>query len=560
MKKYIKEEWAVRNPFKDNYPVLEAPVSQPLPMGGDPSGVGIPGGDPGVPTPGIGPDRPPTPNPDPSKPNQSNAPKEPGQEEMPGMDSPEQDFSDEEFDEDEAPIDFETEKIDYMNLALHQKNDEMMDKLLEMRDIPKLSPGQYKFIEDNLSVLSLGRDVDFADAQKKIYKQIKDNFEGLAQPSEETSPKIPEIGTEEKPDSEIPEIEPSGETPRPEVPSAQASSMQGMGGQPEISGGGEEQLPAQFASYNPGWNLRTINLSETPLPREEYIPSNMSQAVSGVELYSILSSETEQYPNITNTMVKLPSFYSMKSDLYRKVMAALMNGVQIGAGGTLEDLFIPIAEGGIGIKVCTRCYTDFGNVQIGKWSLQFNDPENYLSDAELEKLNDTGSPEEKEVLHKRVVVESIAEAFKDKVYLVLISDPNDGTRYEIGFNFSDLIRDGWKNGYISIDFKANVGKGEAGVQIDGEMIDLQNIVIEFVRKNASQLDEEGLPSKEYIELMKLKNGYLYLVITGQDFSDFANISQTGLFYSEKQFDSGPEELHKIQRCVPDIKEIILKQC
>lgn len=555
MKKYIKEEWAVqKNPFKDNFQMLEAPVNQPLPTG-DPSGVGIPGGDPRVPTPNMSlGQQPPLPTPNPNDEKQKDAPQEPGQEEMPDMDSPMQDFEDDNYDyeDDEAPIDFETEKIDYMDLAINQKNDEMMDKLLEMRDIEKLSPGQYKFIEDNISILSLARDVDFADIQKKIYKKIKNKFEELVQNSEEES-------------SEIPEIEPSGQAPRPEIPSFQSPSMKGAEGQQEIPGGGEEQLPAQFASYNPGWNLKGINLSEAQNfeiedSDKEEIPPEMSQSISGVELYSIISEEIDRYPNIVNTMIKLPSFYSMKSDLYRKTIAALMNGVQIGAGGTLEDLFIPITKGGVGIKVCTRCYTEFGNIQIGKWRLQFNDPENYLSDTELEKLNNTGSPEEKEVLRKRVVIESVAEAFKNKIYIILISDPNDGSRHEIGFNFYDLIMDGWKNGYISINFRASVGRGEAGVKVNGEMIDLQDIVIEYIKEDSSNLDEEGLPSKEHIELMKLKNGYLYMVIMGQDFSDFVNDSQSGVFYSKKYFDNGPEELHKIQRCVPDIKEIMLKQC
>ncbi len=492
MKKYIKEEWAGNNnPFKDNFQILEAPINKQLPIGNtdeEPETSTL--------------NEPPLPSANPNDEKQSNAPDEPGQEKMPGINSPEQDFEYKDTEDLESSIDFETEKIDYMNLAINQKHDEMMDKLLEMRDINNLSPGQYKFIEDNISILSLSRDVDFADAQKKIYKKIKSKFEELIQSSEQE----------------------------------------------------QEQDVNQFSNYNPGWNLKRIKLNE------EKISEEISKNISGIEIYSILSEEIERYPSIVNTMLKFPSFYAMKSDLYRKTIAALINGIQIGSGGTLEDIFIPILKEGIGIKICTRCYTEFSNIQIGKWILQFNDPENYLSDSELEKLHTTGSPEEKEVLRKRVVIESISETFKDKIYMILISDPKDGSRHEIGFNFSDLIIDGWKNGYISVDFKANVGKGEAGVKVDGEMIDLQDISIAYVKEDPSNLDEEGLPSKKNIELIKLINGYLYVVILEDDFSSFVNVSQSGIFYSKKYFDTGPEELKKIQRCIPDIKEIILKQC
>jgi len=619
MKRYVVKSWMdqTKNPFKENYPVLEAPVSvplpgtasQPMPGAADP-GVGIPGASGETPTPGPGPDIPP----------------EDGQQGMEDMGevepTPEPDeIPDNMEPEDEEPmIDFETEKIDYMNLALNQKNDEMMDKLLEMREIKNLSPGQYKFIEDNIQILSLARDVDFSDAQRKIYKQIKSSFEHLV-PEEETDVEVPE--GEDKPE-EMPTIQPSGN-----VPAEPAQPTQQVAPQPPDQMAGEpEPQPTEFAHYDVSKNLKGVSFTEAPIdatapsgaftptgevpgpdamggtttapvgdmgddnltppgpadvtpadevPMEPETPEEMGEIgdfeddfeterpegtgqVSGTELYSVVSSEIEPYKAITDCLVKLPAFYSMKSDLYRKAMGAMMNGVQIGSGGSLEDLFIPLGEDGVGIKVCTRCYTDFGNIQIGKWNLQFNDPENFLSDAELQKLNNTGSPEEKEVLRKRVVVESIAENFKDKVYLCMIVDPNMGERHEIGFNFAELMRDGWKNGYISIEFKASVGKGEAGVQVDGELIDLQEVQIDYIKENADKLDEEGKPVKEHVELMEVKNGFLYVTVMGDEFTNFANDAQAGLFYSSKPFDSGPEELLKVQRCVPDIKEILLKKC
>lgn len=457
----------------------------------------------------------------------------------PEMESPELDtmFT---GDDDEPSIDFDTEKIDYMDLALKSKHEEMLDKLLEMREIKKLSPGQYKFIEDNIQVLSLGRDVEIADIRKKIYKEIQSQFEHLAP---ETQEENPEIDTDEPfPD----ENQQQQENP-PEYD---------LNNQEEQGSGLPDTIPTDQdleLSHNKNFKENEENLNV----RDN---SNQLGDITGTELYSIISEYVEQSTTITEMFLKLPSFYSMKADLFRKSICSLTNGIQIGSGGTLEDIFIPIAENGVGIKVCTRCYTSFSNIQIGKWAIQFNDPENFLSDSELEKLNNSGSPEEKEVLRKRIVIESIANHFQDKIYIILVVDPENGRRHELGFNFAELLRDGWKNGYLSVHFRPSVGRGEAGVQVDGELIDLQEIQIDYLQKNPDKLDEEGMPTTENIELMKLNNGYLYLTILEEHFNNFSNDAQRGLFYQMKDFDRDSESLEVIQKCIPDIKEILLKKC
>lgn len=551
MKRYVVQGWVDQsnNPFLDHFPVLEAPVEAPLPNEEDDSAMVQ---------------------------NQDD-----GQEEMPGAGPVEDepiDMGNTGFEDENVEINFETEKLDYINLALQTKNEEMMDKLLEMRDIPNLTPGQYKFIEDNIQVLSLSRDADFADAQKKIYKEIKNTFEHLV-PQDTESPEELEqdIQQMQQPSEEpqvVPEMQPSGDAPAPSPEQGQVPSMQGMGPESPLGGAGQQAVPGfaaniqqpgvavggtELAHYNPAWNLKNIKLNEQEELDPQERPDGLGD-VSGTELMSIFSNEIDRYEMVKDVLQKLPSFYSMKADLFRKTIASLMNAVQIGSGGTLEDLFIPIGENGVGIKVCTRFYTMFGNIQIGKWSVQFNDPENFLSDVELEKLTNSGSPEEKEILRKRVVIESLSENFKDKVYVVMIVNPNTGQRHEIGFNFSELVKDGWKNGYISVDFKASVGEGSAGVKVDGELIDLQEIHISYVKTSVDKLDEEGMPSKELIDLLELKNEQLYLTISQEEFINFVNDAQAGIFYSSKEFDRGPEELKKVQRCVPDIKEIVLRQC
>ena len=493
MKKHIINDWIRKNPYDDKISLLfEEPVTDELPA------------------PQSAPSQPVIQNPNFDMGVQNPAPvamEPPPQEEVP-QEKPQEE------------IDFEIEKIDYLDMSLKQKNDEMMDKLLEMRNIQSLSPGQYKFITDNIQVLSLARDVDFNDARKSIYKRIKETFGDIAEPVQDEE--IPDTQTQDVADQE---------TAMPQT------------SQPE-------EVPTPYQGTE----------------SVDYIHKNLHEvneelgSISGVEIYSIISEEIERYNTIIETLIKLPSFYAMKADLFRKIICAVSNGTQIGSGGSLEDVFIPLAEGGVGIKLCTRIYTDFGNIEIGKWSPKINDPETFLSDEELERLNNSGSPEEKEILKKRVMIESISTAFADKIYLMLICKPESGERIEVGFNLSELVKTGWQNGTITIDFKANIGKGQATLDLEGNLIELQNIVVSYIKDNNDKLDSNGKPLKEHIELLKLKNGVLYIVSNEEEFFDFTSINSEGIFYNKKQSDLDIEKIQTIQNCVPDIKEILLKKC
>ena len=54
-----------------------------------------------------------------------------------------------------------------------------------------------------------------------------------------------------------------------------------------------------------------------------------------------------------------------------------------------------------------------------------DDPERYLTDPEQKRL-DEGSPEEKEVLRHRVVIEGISDNFKKRSFIINVVN-NDGT-------------------------------------------------------------------------------------------------------------------------------------
>lgn len=549
------EEEFPQNIFSNKLEILDKPINEQIPDEPEDEISDLP--EPGIP--GQAPE-----TPEPPAPTTQVPPGDEGQEGMPDMGPVSTEQEPEDFEVETQPtIDFEEEKINYMNLAIQNKHEEMVNKLLEMREMSNLSSGQYKFIEDNLQILSLARDVDFASARKKIYKRIKDEIankikkpEGEDFISDEEYEDEDNIKKQEEPDfEEEPEV--SSNEPENAEEEDIMSTPPMTPKTPEEAGGGLGTAPATpFSAIQPSGITAHAYTSGNVISEQEDVQIEIGIAV---DLYAIISEEIERFETITNSIIKLPNFYSLKNEMFRKIICALCNGVQISSGGTLEDIFIPIFKNGSGLKVCTRSATSFGNIEIGKWNPQFNDPELFLSKPELNKLQ-TGSPEEKDVLRKRIIIESISNKFNDRLYIIVIVNQNNGIRKEIGINFDSLLKSGWQNGILSPEFHAGVGQGDAALTVNGEFIDLQIIGINYIKTNSDELDEEGLPVKEKIEFAIQKDGRLYITIKEEDFNSFVQDISDGVFYSEKPFDKDQKQLKDIMLCTPDIKEILLKKC
>ena len=115
---------------------------------------------------------------------------------------------------------------------------------------------------------------------------------------------------------------------------------------------------------------------------------------------------------INPIFIKIKGLLGMKADLHRKFIASLIGGVQVGTGGNLED--VVYNERDFSIRISTRFNDKWGRVDIGNWSMREDDPKKFLSDPEIKRLED-GSPEEKDVLRKRICLEALAESFKEGV-------------------------------------------------------------------------------------------------------------------------------------------------
>ena len=308
----------------------------------------------------------------------------------------------------------------------------------------------------------------------------------------------------------------------------------------------EDNLQILFLRQNA--NIEKASKEIRKKIREELDRNNPS-----VSLVNHLTSVLQSMPELTNVFIKLLGLYSNKSDLHRKYMASLLGAAQVGSGGQNEDLILNQKE--FSIKISTRMASKFGTIDLGRWSMIKDDQEQYLSESELERLED-GSPEEREVLRKRVMLESIASYFRKRAYFVNIVD-TDGTVFYVGLDLSNALREAYDAGKIIIKTKINDGS-EAMYTSEGELIEFLDIKIMY-EKDTGKTDGDGKPLKNEIEFITRKDGMLLLNASLETIKDCSATFQ-GILIKESPFTGNPSDLQTLVRCVPSAPEMIMRSC
>jgi len=147
------------------------------------------------------------------------------------------------------------------------------------------------------------------------------------------------------------------------------------------------------------------------------IKQEINKNTPGVSITNHIALALEANPRITGIYLKFNGLWGSKQDYHRKFLAALLNAVQVGSGGgDNEDIVYSDVQ--FAARISTRYNRDFGNVMLGNWSLREDDPERHLKEPELKRLED-GSPEEKDVLYRRLVLESIVQVYLNQTKLPL---------------------------------------------------------------------------------------------------------------------------------------------
>lgn len=308
----------------------------------------------------------------------------------------------------------------------------------------------------------------------------------------------------------------------------------------------EDNLQILFLRQNA--NIEKASKEIRKKIREELDRNNPS-----VSLINHTTSVLQSMPELTNVFIKILGLFSNKSDLHRKYLAAIYGAAQVGSGGQNEDLVLNQKE--FSIKISTRMASKFGSIDLGKWSMIKDDQEQYLSESELERLED-GSPEEREVLRKRVILESIASYFRKRAYVVNVVD-TDGTVYYIGLDLSNALREAYDAGKLVIKTKIN-DSSEAMYTSEGELIEFLDIKIMY-EKDTGKTDADGKPLKNEIEFITRKDGMLLLNASLETIKDCSATFQ-GILIKETPFTGNPSDLQTLIRCVPSAPEMILRSC
>jgi hypothetical protein len=308
----------------------------------------------------------------------------------------------------------------------------------------------------------------------------------------------------------------------------------------------EDNLQLLFLRQNA--NIEKASQGIRKKVREELDRNNPS-----VSIVNHMTSELQSMPELTKIFVKMLGLYSTKGDAHRKYLASLLGAVQVGSGGQNEDIILNQKD--FSIKISTRMNAKFGMIDMGRWSMTKDDQEDYLSESELERLED-GSPEERDILRKRIMIESISSYFKKRAFIVNVVN-TDGTVFYIGLDFSNAIREAYNSGKLIIKTSVN-DSSEAMYNTDGELVQIMDLKIMY-EKDTGKTDAEGKPEKEELEFITRREGMLFLNASLEVLKETSSAFQ-GIIIKETPYTGNPSDLMALTRCVPSITETLLRNC
>lgn len=272
-----------------------------------------------------------------------------------------------------------------------------------------------------------------------------------------------------------------------------------------------------------------------------------------VSLVNHIDSSLQKTPELNSVFIKLKGLLGMKGDLHRKFISSIIGGIQVGTGGNNEDVIYN--ERDYSIRISTRYNDKWGRVDVGRWSLKEEDAQKYLTEPEQRRLEE-GSPEEKDVLRKRVIIESIADFFKKRGFLINVVG-EDGTNYTLGWDVSGSLKDAYTEGKLIVRMIQSTNS-EAMIDDNGSITPYVDIKIQY-SKDTGEVDEDGKPVKEEIDFLERIDGMIFLTAQLSTIKETSS-SFSGMVFKETPYSGNPSDLRVIMRCVPSAPEILMRQC
>jgi hypothetical protein len=308
----------------------------------------------------------------------------------------------------------------------------------------------------------------------------------------------------------------------------------------------EDNLDINFLRQN-------ANILQASNEIRKLIKKDFDRTNPSTTLIRHITETLDKFPLLNEVYIKLLGLGGAKGDQHRKFVASLLGAVQVGSGGQNEDLVFE--EQDYSIRISTRFNVRWGDVNIGRWYLKEDDPHRYLKDAELDRL-EGGSPEEKDVLRRRIVIESIAEAYRERAFIINVVQ-NDGTVQHLGWDFGNCLKSAYLDGKLVVRTQDNDNK-ESFIDEEGSILSIPAMSIYYVKEGMG-VNQKGKPKVEEIEFIQHRDGILYLSAT-LDLIKEAAVSLQGIVFKETLWQGNPSDILKIMRCVPSSPEMILRQC
>jgi hypothetical protein len=282
------------------------------------------------------------------------------------------------------------------------------------------------------------------------------------------------------------------------------------------------------------------------------IKEELDRNSPGTSLVNHITQTLKENPLLNEIYIKLTGTGGGKADYHRKFVASLLGAVQVGSGAANEDLIFEDKD--YSIRISTRFNAKWGDVSLGPWMLKEDDPQHYLKEPELQRL-EGGSPEEKDVLRRRVIMDSIGEMFKHRAFIINVVS-TDGTIQHLGLDLGNCLKAAYIDGRLVVRTKENDNK-EAFIDEEGSIVSIPEMTISYLKEG--EISEDGAPDMEEFEFISHKHGTLYLTAMGDLLKESASTLQ-GIVFQETPFNGNPSDLLRVSRCCPSLPEILLRNC
>lgn len=316
-----------------------------------------------------------------------------------------------------------------------------------------------------------------------------------------------------------------------------------------------ESYPRKFVEDNLQvcFLRQNANIDKASKEVRKQIKAQLDANFPARSIAGYLQSVMQTMPELNNVFIKIKGLLGSKGDMHRKYMASLLGATQVGNGGNTEDVIYN--EKDYSIRISTRFNDKWGRVEIGKWALKEEDPEKYLTEPEMKRLEE-GSPEERDVLRRRIVMESIADNFKKRAFIIHVVG-NDGTVYMLGWDIGSSLRNAYTEGKLVVKTILSQNS-EALINDQGQIVPAVDLKVMFV-KETGELDKDGKPIREENDFLERIDGILYLTASQQIIKE-ASSSFSGVSWQETPYTGNPNDLKVLMRCVPNAPEMLMRQC